>query len=39
MRKKIRIGDLLVQHGLISEPQLQQALKEQKAAAINWAKP
>ncbi len=28
--KRIRIGDLLVEHGLISEPQLQQALQEQK---------
>lgn len=31
-RPKIRIGDLLVQNGLISEVQLQQALAEQKAS-------
>ncbi|MBF0144220.1 MAG: Flp pilus assembly complex ATPase component TadA [Magnetococcales bacterium] len=29
-RKKIRIGDLLVQHGLLSEAQLSRALAEQK---------
>ena len=29
-RKKIRIGDLLVEHKIISEAQLQQALTEQK---------
>jgi MSHA biogenesis protein MshE len=29
-RKKIRLGDLLVEQGLISEDQLQQALAEQK---------
>lgn len=38
MRKKIRIGDLLVQHGLISEPQLQQALKEQKSSGHKLGK-
>jgi MSHA biogenesis protein MshE len=30
MRKKIRIGELLVQHGMISEEQLATALAEQK---------
>ncbi|MBW6477466.1 MAG: MSHA biogenesis protein MshE, partial [Chromatiales bacterium] len=29
-RKKIRIGDLLVEHKIISEAQLGQALTEQK---------
>lgn len=29
-RKKIRIGDLLIEHGLINEEQLQVALKEQR---------
>jgi len=31
-RQKIRLGDLLVQHKIISENQLQQALREQKAS-------
>ena len=31
-RKKIRIGDLLVQHGIITEDQLQTALQHQKLA-------
>jgi MSHA biogenesis protein MshE len=34
MQKKIRIGDLLVQQGFISEEQLQQALEEQKASGV-----
>ena len=29
-RKRVRIGDLLVEHKIISESQLQQALAEQK---------
>ncbi|MDY6984273.1 MAG: GspE/PulE family protein, partial [Pseudomonadota bacterium] len=33
-RKKIRIGDLLVQNGIISEVQLQQALEKQRATGL-----
>ena len=33
-RKKIRLGDLLVQKGIITEEQLQTALAEQKARGL-----
>ena len=33
-RKKIRIGDLLVQNGIISEVQLQQALEKQRLSGL-----
>ena len=33
-RKKIRIGDLLVQNGIISEIQLQQALDKQRQSGL-----
>lgn len=34
--KKIRLGDLLVEKGLITEDQLQFALSEQKSWGENW---
>ncbi len=37
-RKKIRIGDLLVQNGVISEPQLMTALAEQKKSGRQLGK-
>ena len=36
--KKIRIGDLLVQHEIISEPQLEFALQEQKISGAKLGK-
>ena len=36
--KKIRIGDLLVQHAIISEPQLEFALQEQKISGAKLGK-
>ena len=33
-KKKIRLGDLLVEHGLISNDQLMQALAEQKSSGL-----
>ena len=34
VRQKIRLGDLLVEHGVISEDQLQSALKQQKKLGL-----
>ena len=31
-RKRIRLGDLLIEHNLISQAQLEQALAEQKSS-------
>lgn len=35
-RKKIRIGDLLVEQGLITEDQLKAALSDQRNSGKNW---
>jgi len=34
VREKVRIGDLLVQNGIVTEEQLQQALKKQKQTGL-----
>ena len=36
-RKRVRVGDLLLEKSLISEDQLHQALAEQKKTGKSWA--
>ena len=37
-RKKLRLGDVLVNSGVITAEQLQKGLELQRALAVNWEK-